>query len=170
MNFTSRQSQTVIGVCLIAAAAVVFLAYAYAPLPVPAPVVSHWPKASPSAPPVVSNSAPAAAEQNPNLRNVSVKPGDLVTSPLTVTGEAQNWYFEAVFGAQLLDGNGKDLDPGSHAEAQGDWTAGGFIPFEATFNFPAPETATGTLILENDNPSGLPEMSEKVRIPVRFRP
>ena len=165
MNFTSRQSQTVIGVCLIAAAAVVFLAYAYAPLPIPAPAVYHWPKAPPSAPP-----AAPVETSNPNLRNVSVKPGALVTSPLTVTGEAQNWYFEAVFGAQLLDGNGKDLDPGSHAEAQGDWTAGGFIPFEATFNFSAPETATGTLILENDNPSGLPEMSEKVRIPVRFRP
>jgi hypothetical protein len=167
MSLTPSRSKVIIGICLIAAAATVLLAYALAPVPAPTPVVYRWPKAQPRAVPV-----PPAAEAatNPNLRNVSVAPGDLVTSPLKVTGEAQNWYFEAVFGASLLDGNGKDLDPGSHAEAQGDWTAEGFIPFEATFNFPAPETATGTLILENDNPSGLPEMSEKVRIPVRFRP
>jgi hypothetical protein len=160
------ERKIILGVCLIAAAAVVFAFYAVFPVTLPTPVVYHWPVVKPPAPPV----PPIAQEtSNPNLRDVSVNSGDLVTSPLKVTGEAQNWYFEAVFGASLLDGNGKELVAGQ-AQAQGDWTTGGFIPFEANLNFAMPETATGTLILENDNPSGLPEMSEKVRIPVRFRP
>jgi len=37
-----------------------------------------------------------------------------------------------------------------------------FITFEN------PETATGTLVLEKDNPSGLPEHADELRVPVRF--
>lgn len=101
------------------------------------------------------------------IRNVSVTPNQIVTSSLTVTGEAAGWYFEASFPVELVDGNGKPLAAGP-AQAQGDWMTASFVPFVAKLTFTRPSTATGTLILRNDNPSGLPETQRELRIPVRF--
>jgi glucose/arabinose dehydrogenase len=92
----------------------------------------------------------------------------LVSSPLVVSGEARgNWYFEANFPIRLLDANGKELVV-SPVQAQGEWMTTEFVPFTVTLTFPNPETDTGTLVLEKDNPSGLPEYAAEVRIPVRF--
>lgn len=104
------------------------------------------------------------------------KPLSSVTSPLMVRGEARGmWYFEASFPVTLLDGNGKPVavgyasalldpnDPGST------WMTEDFVPFESKLVFTAkPATETGTLVLEKDNPSGLPENADELRIPVRF--
>lgn len=96
--------------------------------------------------------------------------GQLVTSPLTVTGEARgNWYFEASFPLRLEDENGTVLATG-YAQAQGEWMTTDFVPFSGTLNFPAPATPTGVLILEKDNPSGLPEHADERRIPVQLQP
>ena len=98
----------------------------------------------------------------------SVQAGDMVTSPLTVTGEARGtWYFEASFPVRLLDGLGNEIavEP---AQAQGDWMTTDFVPYSVTLTFSPPATATGTLVLEKDNPSGLPENSGAVHIPVVF--
>lgn len=99
----------------------------------------------------------------------SLAPGDYVASPLTVTGRARGtWYFEASFPVQLLDGNGNVLASGP-AQAQGDWMTTEFVPFAITLPaFAAPGTANGTLVLKKDNPSGLPEHEDELRIPVRF--
>ena len=93
----------------------------------------------------------------------------LVKSPLTVTGEARGtWYFEAGFPVRLLDANGKELGVVS-AQAKSNWMTTEFVPFEAVLSFVMPTPATGTLVLEKDNPSGLPENAAEARIPVRFR-
>lgn len=42
------------------------------------------------------------------------------------------------------------------------------MPFTAEMTFDIPETKKGTLILEKDNPSGLPEHADEFRIPVLF--
>ena len=95
-------------------------------------------------------------------------PNATVGSPLTIRGEARgNWYFEASFPVRLRDGNGKELAV-APAQAQGEWMTTEFVPFEVTLTFTAPETETGTLILEKDNPSGLPEHDASISIPVRF--
>lgn len=92
----------------------------------------------------------------------------LVKSPLTVRGQARGtWYFEASFPVRLLDASGTELAV-TPAQAQGDWMTEDFVPFEAVLLFSAPETETGILVLQNDNPSGLPENAKEVRIPVRF--
>src|SRR6185436_520379 len=66
------------------------------------------------------------------LRNISVKAGDTVSSPLTVTGEARgNWYFEASFPAVLVDWDGKIIAQ-LPAQAQGDWMTQEFVPFSVT--------------------------------------
>jgi hypothetical protein len=91
-----------------------------------------------------------------------------VSSPLTVRGSARgSFYSEAVFPVTLLDGNGRRLAQ-THATAQGDWMTPDWVPFTATLTFAAPTTTTGTLVLENDNPSGDPARALSRRIDVRF--
>jgi hypothetical protein len=102
------------------------------------------------------------------IRVNDVLPNQVVKSPLTITGKAVgNWYFEASFPVELVDGNGKSIMI-KPAQAQGEWMTTDFVPFTITLSFAKPATATGTLILRNDNPSGLPENQKEVRIPVRF--
>jgi hypothetical protein len=95
-------------------------------------------------------------------------PGVKVASPLMVRGEARGtWYFEASFPVRVRDANGKELVATS-AQAKGEWMTTEFVPFEVTLNFAKPTTRTGTLILEKDNPSGLPEHAAQIEIPVAF--
>ena len=95
-------------------------------------------------------------------------PNAEVASPLTVTGRARgNWYFEADFPVKILDANGRQLGI-VPAHAEGEWMTTEYVPFSATLPFETPTTATGTLVLEKDNPSGLPEHANELRIPIRF--
>lgn len=109
------------------------------------------------------------AQAKTDLIRVSLpKEGALVESPLTVQGEARgNWFFEASFPVMLLDDNGKEIARGI-AQAQKDWMTADFVPFSATLTFARPATEKGMLVLEKDNPSGLPEHADELRIPVRF--
>lgn len=96
------------------------------------------------------------------------RPNESVSNPLTVVGSARgNWFFEASFPIRVLDANGRELGV-SPAQAQGDWMTTEFVPFTGTITFAAPTTQTGTLVLEKDNPSGLPENADEVRVPIRF--
>jgi hypothetical protein len=104
------------------------------------------------------------------IRVTNITPNQKIVSPLTITGEARGyWYFEASFPVRLEDANGNDvpLTP-SYAMAQGEWMTEDFVPFSSTHTFSAPGTPTGTLILQKDNPSGLPENDDFLEIPVNF--
>lgn len=95
--------------------------------------------------------------------------GEEISSPLIIEGEARGgWYFEANFPFRLEDENGQVLATGQ-AQAQGDWMTENFVPFKAQFEFAAASTANGKLILNNDNPSGLPENERHLIIPVKFK-
>lgn len=105
---------------------------------------------------------------SPDVRLKNPHSNAIVTSPLVVSGDARGtWYFEASFPVRLLDGNGKEIAR-VPAQAQSDWMTENFVPFVATLTFVPPATATGTLVLEKDNPSGLPANAGEVRIPVVF--
>mgnify|MGYP001617911172 CR=1 FL=1 len=93
--------------------------------------------------------------ENP-VRLTNPHSNDLITSPLTVTGEAKgNWYFEASFPIKIFDANGKQLGV-IPAQAQGDWMTTEFVPFETKLVFSTPISGQmGTLVLQKDNPSGL---------------
>ena len=94
--------------------------------------------------------------------------GTKVTSPLVVSGRARgNWYFESSFPVRLLDGNGNTIAL-TPAQAQGEWMTTDYVPFSVTLTFSTPTTATGTLILQKDNPSGEPQFDDSVSIPVTF--
>ena len=73
-----------------------------------------------------------------------------------------------------MDENGNILKE-SFATAQGDpadggvnWMTEDFVPFKAEIEFKAPSGKKGALILEKDNPSGLSEYDDALRVPVRF--
>lgn len=103
-----------------------------------------------------------------SMIRINLMPGQSIKSPLTITGKAVgNWYFEASFPVELLDGNGKSMMI-VPAQAQGDWMTSSFVPFSVMLSFSKPATATGTIVFKNDNPSGLPENAKEVRIPIRF--
>lgn len=102
------------------------------------------------------------------IKNINIRPDALVKSPLKITGQARGcWYFEASFPIRISDSNGKELGL-AVAQAQGEWMTENFVPFSITLNFSRPSTSTGFLVLHKDNPSGLPEHDDELRIPVRF--
>lgn len=91
-----------------------------------------------------------------------------ISSPLTITGEVRgSWSFEADFPIEVTDSHGNTVAE-SHGTLQGDWMTDEYVPFEANLTFDRPDTDTGFLILHRDNPSGLTENDDFVRIPIRF--
>src|SRR3989344_5285665 len=94
---------------------------------------------------------------NDMIRVTSPFPNATISSPFVVRGEARgNWYFEASFPIRLYDANGTELIA-LPVQAKGDWMTTEFVPFEASVSFGTPTTETGTLVLQKDNPSGLPQ-------------
>ncbi|HEY4489890.1 MAG TPA: Gmad2 immunoglobulin-like domain-containing protein [Candidatus Paceibacterota bacterium] len=110
------------------------------------------------------------AIEKSNLIQLDIpRPNDIVASPLGITGRARgNWYFEASFPAEIIDANGTRLVI-LPIQAQGEWMTTEFVPFSGTLTFSIPTTSTGTLILHKDNPSGLPENDDSLRLPIRFK-
>ncbi len=127
-----------------------------------------WASFAPTTPDPNGNGGNATTTPDNMIRVTTPQPNAVVSSPLRVTGEARgNWYFEASFPVRLEDANGKVLVQ-TFAQAQGEWMTTDFVPFELDLTFPTPTTATGVLVLEKDNPSGLSENADERRIPVRF--
>ncbi|MES3005613.1 MAG: GerMN domain-containing protein [Patescibacteria group bacterium] len=92
----------------------------------------------------------------------------IVASGFELRGEARGiWYFEASFPAKLLDANDKVIAQ-FPVQAQGDWMTTDFVSFKQIVTFSIPETSTGKLILQKDNPSGLPENNAELVIPIKF--
>jgi len=95
-------------------------------------------------------------------------PDQLVKNPIIFSGEARGyWFFEASFPIRVYDANGKELGV-AVAQAQDEWMTEDFVRFSATLKLPLPGTSTGVVVFEKDNPSGLPEHADEVRVPVRF--
>lgn len=94
-----------------------------------------------------------------------------ITSPLVVRGKARGpWFFEASFPVTLTDWDGRIIAQ-TPAQAKGDWMTTDFVEFEAVLTFTTDTTVSsrGALILQKDNPSGLPEYDDYREITVFFR-
>ena len=104
------------------------------------------------------------------LRVLSPLPDSVISSPLTITGEAPGtWYFEGSFPVDLVDGDDLVIAEGI-ATAQDDWMTESFVPFTATLTFTKSSNGgSGTLILHRDNPSGLSENDDAIEIPILFQ-
>jgi len=107
-------------------------------------------------------------EKQDLIRITQPRPNDTVSSPLDIKGEARGyWFFEASFPVKLYDGN-NNLLVAIPAQAKSDWMTENFVPFEAIIEFQKPTTQNGTLVLEKDNPSDLPQNADQLIIPVYF--
>lgn len=120
--------------------------------PAPTPVSTILPTPNASEPIIASPSANAK-----------------IVSPLKITGTVPaGWMFEGVFPIKLLDSNDKLLAQTQGKEnVAGAWQSGSAVTFSATITF-KPATGSGTLVLQNDNPSGLPANLKTFEIPVKF--
>lgn len=107
-----------------------------------------------------------AQDQSQMVRVDFPKADEVISSPLEISGRARgNWYFEATFPVKLIDVNGNILATGN-AQAQGEWTTEDFVPFISKLEFSSATSTNGFLVLEKDNPSGLPENAAEIRVPV----
>ena len=104
------------------------------------------------------------ADEN-KIQVTSPQPGATVAPTFTVSGKARStWYFEASFPLEVLDANGKSLKV-MPVQAGGDWMTTEFVPFMLQVAIPNYK-GKATLILRNDNPSGLPENEASISIPI----
>lgn len=97
------------------------------------------------------------------------RPNQIITSPITVRGEARgNWFFEATFPVVLTDWDGLIIAEGI-ATAEGEWMTEEFVPYSVELTFETPTLYDrGTLILQKSNASGLPEHDDALEIPILF--
>ncbi|MDD5625864.1 MAG: GerMN domain-containing protein [Patescibacteria group bacterium] len=109
-------------------------------------------------------------DKTADIKVTKPQPNETVFSPLEIGGEARGtWFFEASFPIKLLDSSGVEIAHGI-AQAQSDWMTENFVPFTATLQFNVLTETKGTLILEKDNPSGLPQNADELRVPVVITP
>lgn len=96
----------------------------------------------------------------------SPQPNQAVKYGSIVEGKAVgNWFFEASFPIKLVV-DGQTITT-TVAEAKSDWMTNNFVDFTATLFYPTTtKDRKADLILERDNPSGLPENDKSLRIPV----
>ncbi|MFH1047797.1 MAG: GerMN domain-containing protein [Patescibacteria group bacterium] len=102
------------------------------------------------------------------IRVTAPRPNEAIDSPFVVEGEARGtWFFEASFPIRLEAADGQVIGTGL-AQALDDWMTEDFVRFRALMEFDASEHAgqTATLILQRDNPSGLPEHDRSIELPV----
>ncbi len=101
-----------------------------------------------------------------NIRVRQPVSGASVSGSFPVLGEARGtWFFEASFPIRLLDSSGVEVAT-AIATAEGQWMTTEFVPFSATMDIPHGLEGQATLVFEKDNPSGLPEHDDELRIPI----
>lgn len=101
----------------------------------------------------------------------SPRPGDEATSPIVLSGEARGpWYFEANFPVMLRTADDGTVLAETAAEADGEWMTESFVPFSADISFSVNEPLEAEVVLNRANPSGLPENTAEIVIPVQLLP
>jgi hypothetical protein len=99
------------------------------------------------------------------------QPGVTVGSPIELSGQARGtWFFEATAPVTVTNWDGLILGEG-YIEAQGDWMTEEFVPFVGEITYqqqPQSYSATGTLIFQKANPSGLPEHADAFEMQIQL--
>ncbi len=104
------------------------------------------------------------------LRISSPSIGEMVESPVVITGEARGWFFEGSFPITIVDENGATLTQG-FASSLDDWMTDAFVPFKAELSFAPGNAKSGAIIFSQNNPADM-EGSEVLQyeLPVSFQP
>ncbi|MEK7638933.1 MAG: Gmad2 immunoglobulin-like domain-containing protein [Patescibacteria group bacterium] len=126
-----------------------------------------------TAPTVTEESGtPAMPVDIPDLITItSPLPGETVANPVVVRGEARGtWFFEASAPVIVTNWDGLIIGQG-FVMTEGEWMTEDFVPFSGTISYELPAdsySATGTIIFQKDNPSGLPEYDQAVEVVVQL--
>jgi hypothetical protein len=133
------------------------------PQKIVAPAVSELPIIDPS-----QRGQPTYANATPEDIIVTLPfPGAVTGKAFSVTGKSRGyWFFEASFPVRVLDTDGNQIAVGLAAPVGGEWMTPEFVEFKADIVLPDSYTGPATLVLENDNPSGLPENAKSVSMPI----
>lgn len=134
------------------------------------PIMESWPRQCRHGQETFVEEIGNEAELADLIRLDSPRPNQEVSSPLEVTGQARGtWFFEGDFPVILTNWDGLIIAEGV-ATAQGEWMTEEFVPFSAMLEFEdqLPFNNRGSLILQKDNPSGLPENDAALEVPVRL--
>ncbi len=106
----------------------------------------------------------------PDVILTSIKANDIISSPLTIEGQARGgWFFEASFPVQLVDAGGNVLAQ-IPLQATEDRMTENYVHFKSEMTFSPGTNTAGKLVFHNDNPSGLPQNDKSFEVPVRFHP
>ncbi|MFA5070414.1 MAG: Gmad2 immunoglobulin-like domain-containing protein [Patescibacteria group bacterium] len=98
----------------------------------------------------------------------SPRPNAIVTSPMSVSGQAKGtWFFEGVFPVKLTDENNNVLAE-TQAQASGDWMTENFVEYTATLTYTTPLSGKLYMILSKANPSGLAANADELKIPLKL--
>ncbi len=136
--------------------------------PTPTPTLAPVPTPTPSPTPT-----PAPAPQ-PEVVVDNPKPNTILPNRVVINGKAKNdWFFEANIICKIVDDLGRQIAK-TGCQATSDWMKPGYVTFEGTLfirgsTSTTPLTPKGTLIIENDNPSGDPARVKQFKVPVRFK-
>jgi hypothetical protein len=123
-----------------------------------------------------TNGGTNGSTTNPNLAALhdrvvvdAPKSGQTVFQSFTVTGKAPGgWYFEASFPIKVVDSQGNTIAQGP-ATALSDWMTSEDVAFKADLKLTNNYSGPATLVLMNDNPSGMPENQDSVSIPITIK-
>lgn len=115
------------------------------------------------------SSVNAQATSTASIQIDEPDPNDIVSSPMTVSGQATGtWFFEDSAPVKVYNSNGTLLGQGTISTVSGNWMTTSSVAFTGTINFSNPNTATGTVVFERSNPSGLPQNAASSTVQVRF--
>jgi hypothetical protein len=93
---------------------------------------------------------------------------DTLVSPVIVMGEVPgNWSFEASFPVKILDAKGNVVAKAT-AQLLGEWMTTKLVPFSAKLTYASAVSGNGVLLLQKDNPSGMPQNDDTVSIPIHL--
>lgn len=107
---------------------------------------------------------------NEDVQLTSIMAGDRVQSPLLLQGEARgSWFFEAILPANIEDVEGNMLAE-QRLQAQENWMTTDFVSFSGTIVFDVSEETPAFLVIRKNNPSGLPENADAVRMSITLLP
>jgi len=108
-------------------------------------------------------------EKTDLIRVDNPRPGGTIDPSTVIQGEARGtWFFEGDFPVVIEDADGNVLHQ-TYATAQDDWMTEDFVQSTASLEkADFGDAEAGTLVLKRDNPSGLPENDDELRVPVKF--
>jgi hypothetical protein len=91
-----------------------------------------------------------------------------LSCPVTIKGQISGiWFSEGVFPVKLVDDKGKVI-ASSTATTKDDWMTTDDVDFSAKLTCIGKCPAAANLVIEKDNPSGMPVNDDKITIPVTF--